>query len=92
MLRVNQGRRLMMVKKGDRVGAIQSSDKDIVKFFGYGVYVGDTIPPNFPILNPTINLDNGQVVYGYECWWGSEARVKEIIGDRKVIEVLPDRR
>jgi hypothetical protein len=35
MLRVNQGRRLMMVKKGDRVGAIQRFEivpsKDISK-------------------------------------------------------------
>ncbi|HZK28051.1 MAG TPA: hypothetical protein VFD00_11015 [Thermoclostridium sp.] len=36
------------------------------------------------VKNPTIKLDNGQVVYGYECWWANEDKVKEMIGNRNV--------
>jgi hypothetical protein len=81
-----------MAKQGDRVGAIQSANGEEVMFYGYGVYEGDTIPPNFPIPNPTIKLDNGKTVYGYECWWGPEEKVREMIGNRKVAEVSPDRK
>jgi hypothetical protein len=24
-----------------------------------------------PVLNPRIKLDNGDIIWGYECWWGS---------------------
>ena len=81
----------MMAKQGDRVGAIRSANSEEVVFYGYGVYEGDTLPPDFPIPNPTIKLDNGKIVYGYECWWGPEEKVKEMIGGRKVTDVFPDR-
>lgn len=81
----------MMAKQGDRVGAIHSANSEEVMFYGYGVYEGVTILPNFPMPNPTIKLDNGKTVYGYECWWGPEEKVKEMIGNRKVIEVSLDR-
>lgn len=80
-----------MAKQGERVGAIRCADSEEVKFYGYGVYEGDTLPPDFPIPNPTIKLDNGKTVYGYECWWAPEEQIKAMIGDRKVIEVFPDR-
>lgn len=77
---------------GKRVGAIQKSDAETVYFFGYGIYDGDHIPDDgwmkdAMIPNPKIKLDNGSTVYGYECWWGSEEKVKKLIGDRKVIFV-----
>jgi hypothetical protein len=37
--------------------------------------------------NPKIVLDSGRVVWGMECWWGPEERVKETIGNRKIIDV-----
>jgi hypothetical protein len=46
---------------------------------------------NFGIPNPTIKLDTGKTVYGCECWWGSESKVKEMIGDRIVLLVDPKR-
>ena len=82
---------------GDRVGAIMKADDKMVWFYGYGVYEGDTIPPedvggmNFGIPNPTIKLDNGNIVYGCECWCGSESAVKDMIGTREIITVEPDR-
>ena len=73
----------MMKKKiGSRVGAILSGKNGVVRFLGYGKYVGDFVPPeeiggfNFGQPNPKIELDSGKVVYGCECWWGSEAAIK----------------
>lgn len=82
--------------KGDRVGAILSSKNGVVKFIGYGKYVGDTIPKEAvgfmamalkesKTVNPKIELDSGKVVYGCECWWGSESKVKEILDNSKEI-------
>lgn len=87
-----------MVEKNNRVGCILSSDDKKVEFLGWGSYIGDTIPTKDaggfgPILhemgraNPTIRLDNGDLVYGCECWWGSVKRVKDIIKEKEVVEV-----
>lgn len=82
----------MSKKVGSRVGAIQKADKDSVHFYGWGVYEGDFVPQRgfmkgSSITNPQIKLDNGKLVWGCECWWGPEDKVKEMIGDRKVINV-----
>lgn len=70
----------MMKKPGDRIGAIQSAKDNTVKFLGYGVYVGDEVPGDFlPVPNPKLQLDNGNIVWGYQCWWGSESAVKSQI-------------
>lgn len=37
--------------------------------------------------NPKIELDNGDVVWGYQCWWGPEERWPEISAGRTVREV-----
>ena len=82
---------------GDRIGAImQASLKHgKVEVLGFGVYEGDFVPPKE--INPTLNqgipnarlkLDNGQIVWGCECWWGSEAEMQGIIKDfKKVTQV-----
>lgn len=86
-----------MSEIGDRVGAIQSAKNNEVKFFGYGIYKGREIPPqnigglNIGIPNPKIELDDGTIVWGCECWWGSEEKVKKIIGDRNIVIVKPER-
>lgn len=75
----------MRAKPGDRVGAVLSAQDDVCKFFGYGEYLGDDVPPdyvggfNFGLPNPRIRLDSGKDVYGCECWWGIEERVKELV-------------
>lgn len=72
---------------GDRVGAILSGNKDTVKFLGFGVYEGDFLPREAvgnaaeamvrkKIVNPMIKLDSGDVVYGCECWWGTEKSIQ----------------
>jgi hypothetical protein len=84
--------------EGDRVGAILSADDKTVKFLGYGVYDGRFkpdvmcmgIPPEeLPegLKNPRITLDNGEIVWGCQCWWGDEEKVKSEIGDREIINV-----
>ena len=78
-----------------RVGAILSANQDEVKFLGYGEYVGDEVVPaevdemmhTLGVGNPKIVLDNGDVVWGFQCWWGDEAKVKEMIGERTVTMV-----
>ena len=95
----------MRAKRGERVYAVLSATADEVSFLGFGVYVGDEVPPApmgmfravfraatweeldrivaedagcepNPIVRPTnpkIVLDDGEVVWGCECWWGPEA-------------------
>jgi len=79
-----------------RVGAVCSMDKEVITLFGYGVYEGDFIPDTDDITmmglplrkmglaNPRIRLDNGDVVWGCECWWGAEEIVKTYEENRKV--------
>jgi len=79
-----------MRKEGKRVGAILGSSETSIDFLGYGVYEGDYIPNEAVGLiadilkragreNPRIKLDNGGIVYGCECWWGDEKRIREKI-------------
>ena len=81
-----------MTKVGERVGAILSADEAGVKFLGYGKLEGEFIPPTeigglgvflneLGIPNSKITLDNGEVVWGCECWWGPEEEVKQKIAD-----------
>lgn len=80
------------MEKGTRVGAVHSADATTVKLYGFGIYEGEEIPPKevnellseIGISNPKIRLDNGNIVWGCQCWWGSEEKVKKMIGDRKV--------
>lgn len=38
--------------------------------------------------NPCIHLDNGDIVWGIQCWWGDEARMDEKVAGRTV-EIVP---
>lgn len=76
------------IQKGDRVGAMLSEEGGIVNFLGFGTFEGHEVPPaeGGPSLtnllhqegkeNPKIKLDNGDVVWGCECWWGPEEQIK----------------
>lgn len=84
-----------MREPGMRVGAILSADEKTVKLLGYGVYLGDEVPPasvdeflsRFGMTNPKIALDNGNTVWGCQCWWASEEKVREMIGGREIVDV-----
>lgn len=70
---------------GSRIGAIlgTSSDGRTLQYLGCGTYQGDHVPPkeiggfNMGLPNPKLVLDNGDIVWGCECWWGSERGIKE---------------
>lgn len=89
-----------MRKIGERVGAVLCGDEKTVNFIGWGKYAGESVPveavggmadclKESEITNPKIELDNGEVVYGCECWWGSEERVKEMIDGKEIIDTPP---
>jgi hypothetical protein len=74
-------------KIGQRVGAILSAGDGVVKLLGYGIYVGDEVPPSsggwmaealaeHGLKNPRLDLDSGETVWGCQCWWGPEDEVK----------------
>lgn len=88
----------MGVEVGARVGAVASADSEEVRLYGFGVYDGEQVPPpgvlmmgidmhELGVPNPQITLDSGKRVFGCECWWGGEERVKEWIDGRRVVEV-----
>jgi hypothetical protein len=74
-----------MVKPGERVGAVLMSDNDTVHLLGYGVFDGWHYQPDIESRNPRITLDTGTIVWGFQCWWGSEEEVREFIAGRQVI-------
>lgn len=74
----------MQCAVGTRIGAILGTTDDmVVQYLGCGVYQGDHVPPkdiggfNMGLPNPKLQLDNGDVVWGCECWWGGEKGIKE---------------
>ncbi len=73
-------------------------ENSTVWLFGYGVYLGYRVPDpalGIRILgtpmdreNPCIKLDSGKLVFGCECWWGPEDKIKEMVGKfHNVIDV-----
>jgi hypothetical protein len=77
---------------GIRVGAILSMDDETCNHLGYGTYDGDEIPiiNGMEVLsrpNPKITLDSGKVVWGCECWWGPEDKIKEQVEGKEIVEV-----
>lgn len=86
-----------VAKIGDRVGAILSASKTHVYLLGFGVYEGDFVPDASDSIatairemgwkNPRLRLDDGRVVWGCECWWGPEERVRREMEGRTVVRV-----
>lgn len=77
---------------GTRVIAVMNATETEVFSFGSGVYDGDFPCPHFDGFdNPRITLDTGKVVWGCQCWWGSEEYMQQkFIGGREVVLVEPD--
>lgn len=83
---------------GDRVGAIVSMTETSARIFGYGTYQGDEIPPKniigpfgyVAIENPKLVMDNGAVVWGCECWWGPEEKIKERLAGVEITVITPE--
>jgi hypothetical protein len=83
---------------GDRVGAILGFKDGIAEFLGYGKYEGEQPVSEEAVgmfaelcrmsgrSNPCILLDNGKRVYGCECWWGSEEKIKSMLQTAKEVK------
>ncbi len=56
-----------LVCMGQTQGALKAEERAYCEEKGY---------PYFPDTNPRIKLDNGDTVWGFECWWGPEASVQ----------------
>jgi hypothetical protein len=81
----------MSVEIGERVGAILKATNETVHLLGYGVFDGpQELPKELELwpgqINPRITLDNGTVIYGFQCWWGAEEVIKKKIAGRRVID------
>lgn len=85
-------------KPGDRVGAIISIAEGKATIAGYGVYDGEHPVPEeidadlakMKLKNPKITLDDGNVIWGCECYWGSESSVKatlDRLGEGNTVQV-----
>lgn len=83
---------------GLRIGAILKGDKTSVHLIGFGVYQGDEVPPKdtggmgsmlheVGCSNPKLIMDDGQVTWGCECWWGPEEQVRKRIEGLEIIPV-----
>lgn len=60
--------------------AVLSVRDGTVWLMGEGEYLGrdtDQAQKTVGFPNPTIKLDNGEIVFGCECWWGPVERCKE---------------
>ncbi len=86
------------VNIGDRVGVFFSSTKKKVKLIGFGVYLGEEIPPPGVMFlgldmhskgweTAKIQLDSGEIVWGCEGWWGAE-KYANLNLEGRVVEVV----
>jgi hypothetical protein len=76
-----------MSEVGERVGVILGTEEKVIQFLGYGTYEGSFVPPpgveifgvdlnKGKITNPRLKLDNGDIVWGCQVWWGREEHIK----------------
>ena len=61
------------IEIGDKVEVFSANMKDNL---GDGVYLGDVETPMGS--SPEINLDNGETIYGFECWWMPKVEAERI--------------
>lgn len=84
---------------GDRVGTFLSIQNGVGQFLGFGTYIGDEVPPNegphsltsllseMGQKNPKIILDDGEVVWGCECWWSGEEEAQILLSQNERVNV-----
>lgn len=91
------------VKVGDKVLALMSANETTYYSYGAGIYQGDEVPPpgvginlGFDlnaekIPNPKIQLENGDIVWGCECWWHEyDSYIKALEGLKEVKVSIED--
>lgn len=83
---------------GERIGALLSGDSKSVKLIGFGIYAGDEVPPadaggmaealnECGVTSPKLILDDGQIVWGCECWWDTESEIRRHMEGHEIIPV-----
>lgn len=78
--------------EGTTVLAIRDGDDNKLFVFGEGVYVGD-LPVRIPGVsnktwrNPCIYLDSGDIIWGFQCWWGPRDLIKAKYSHATLIQV-----
>jgi hypothetical protein len=82
-----------------RVAAFMSIEKGVAEYLGEGYYIGDFTPPEGIVKAPLdeiipddwkipkIELDNGDVVWGCECYWGEANKIKRYLQHADIKEV-----
>lgn len=92
------------VAVGTRVVAFSHREGKRVYIFGKGAYEGDFDPEEAVgeladlcrmegFKSPRIRLDDGQVVYGCECWWCEETDIEGELEGFEIVNVdIKDRR
>lgn len=85
------------VYEGDFVPPKPPFMKDWEEFDKLGKQIlGDKYTTEMRLKSPKIKLDNGTVVWGLECWWGTEKSVQEVLaeiideGKKKIVNVNID--
>jgi hypothetical protein len=69
-----------------RVGALLDAHGDSVRLFGYGEHLGNQPCEKLGGRpNPKIKLDSGKIVWGCECWWGPEEKIKKLVASKKIV-------
>lgn len=89
----------MNLPVGSRVGAILDLHDGKARFFGYGILIDEEVPhgaggmgsllAEIGVRNPTILLESGEKVFGCECWWASEERVRKMLEGTTITMVSP---
>lgn len=76
-----------LIGKGEYLGdrPLSEAGPDAVGPFGLPVSAILEVDPEHK--NPCIKLDNGEIVWGFECWWGPEEELAPWVGDRTIVNV-----
>ena len=88
----------MSTPVGSRIGAILKATQTTVHLIGFGEYVGNEVPTaeaagigkimhENSITSPKLVMDDGQIAWGCECWWGPEDQIRAKIEGLEVIPV-----
>lgn len=87
------------MEPGERVLALRNATATEVFVFGEGTYLGElTIPPGTPtpigvtteantFKNVCIQLDDGALVWGCQCWWGPVEMTRQKFAGRTLIDL-----
>jgi hypothetical protein len=76
-------------KAGTLVRVLRCLEKGDTKYLGTGKLKEDFNPcriaqqKGIPDNSPVIEMNDGQIIYGYECWWIPES---EVIGLNEYLE------